>query len=65
MMNMFKENYSEMSHCQVRAFTSKEIILKSWGWRIKNKERKEEERDIERKAGKGKNDYNKEMKERE
>lgn len=54
-----------MSHCQVRACKSKEVILKSRGRRMENEEGKEEERDMERKAQKGKDDYNKEMKERE
>lgn len=39
-----------MSHGQVRACKSKEIILKSRGRRMENEEGKEEERDMERKA---------------
>lgn len=65
MIDMLAENPAEMSYCEVRACKSKEAILKSWGGRIENKEGKEEGRDMERKAGKGKDGYKKEMKERE
>lgn len=65
MIDMLEENPAEMSHCQVRACKSKEVILQSWGRRMENEEGKEEERDTERKVWKGKAGNNKEMKERE